>query len=141
MYMIKDIKWDTDGDMKILRKLPVWEIPPQEEDNYTDNGNFDEDDFLDDVSDWLSNTYGFCHGGFRAVKLINTGKYKYYDVIRKPDVKIIIGYNDYFDSLNGKYDEIAYVNPERKTVDYVYEFAETETEIQFLIYEIFNGNY
>ena len=66
-----NIKWDvTDGaedmtkdmtkeDMdEILLTLPTEvEIP-----NYliTD----DEDDLLDEVSDWLSDEYGFCHDGF-----------------------------------------------------------------------------
>ena len=27
----------------------------------------DEDDLLDDVSDWLSDEYGFCHDGFELV--------------------------------------------------------------------------
>ena len=65
-----NIKWDvTDGaedmtkeDMdEILLTLPTEvEIP-----NYliTD----DEDDLLDEVSDWLSNEYGFCHDGFELV--------------------------------------------------------------------------
>ena len=64
------IKWDvTDGaedmtkeDMdEILLTLPTEvEIP-----NYliTD----DEDDLLDEVSDWLSDEYGFCHDGFELV--------------------------------------------------------------------------
>ena len=65
-----NIKWDvTDGtedmtkeDMdEILSTLPTEvEIP-----NYliTD----DEDDLLDEVSDWLSDEYGFCHDGFELV--------------------------------------------------------------------------
>ena len=65
-----NIKWDvTDGaedmtkeDMdEILLTLPTEvEIP-----NYliTD----DEDDLLDDISDWLSDEYGFCHDGFELV--------------------------------------------------------------------------
>ena len=65
-----NIKWDvTDGaedmtkeDMdEILLTLPTEvEIP-----NYliTD----DEDDLLDEVSDWLSDEYGFCHNGFELV--------------------------------------------------------------------------
>ena len=62
-----NIKWDvTDGsedmtkeDMdEILSTLPTEvEIPDY---LITD----DEDDLLDDVSDWLSDEYGFCHFGF-----------------------------------------------------------------------------
>ena len=56
-----NIKWDTDGDMELLEELPTEvEIP-----NYliTD----DEDDLLDDISDWLSDEYGFCHDAFELV--------------------------------------------------------------------------
>ena len=65
-----NIKWDvTDGaeDMtkeemdEILSTLPTEvEIPDY---LITD----DEDDLLDDVSDWLSDEYGFCHDGFELV--------------------------------------------------------------------------
>ena len=53
-----NIKWDTDGDMELLEELPTEvEIPDY---LITD----DEDDLLDDVSDWLSDEFGFCHFGF-----------------------------------------------------------------------------
>ena len=65
-----NIKWDvTDGtedmtkeDMdEILSTLPTEiEIPDY---LMTD----DEDDLLDDISDWLSDEYGFCHNGFELV--------------------------------------------------------------------------
>ena len=64
-----NIKWDvTDGaedmtkeDMdEILSTLPTEvEIP-----SYLIT---DEDDLLDDISDWLSDEYGFCHDGFELV--------------------------------------------------------------------------
>ena len=55
-----NIKWDTDGDMELLEGLPTEvEIP--------DYLITDEDDLLDDISDWLSDEYGFCHDGFELV--------------------------------------------------------------------------
>ena len=55
-----NIKWDTDGDMEVFDELPTEiEIP--------DYLVTDEDDLLDDVSDWLSNEIGFCHDGFELV--------------------------------------------------------------------------
>ena len=64
-----NIKWDvTDGaeDMtkeemnEILSTLPTEaEIP-----SYLIT---DEDDSLEDISDWLSAEYGFCHDGFELV--------------------------------------------------------------------------
>ena len=56
-----NIKWDTDGDMELLEELPTEvEIPDY---LITD----DEDDLLDDISDWLSDEYGFCHYAFEIV--------------------------------------------------------------------------
>lgn len=55
-----NIKWDTDGDMEVFDELPTEiEIP--------DYLVTDEDDLLDDISDWLSDEYGFCHEGFELV--------------------------------------------------------------------------
>lgn len=60
------IKWDTDGDQDVFDFLPQEvEVPSKfSEENYTEDGEFDEDAMWDDISDWLSDTYGFCHGGF-----------------------------------------------------------------------------
>ena len=56
-----NIKWDTDGDMELLEELPTEvEIPDY---LITD----DEDDLLDNISDWLSDEYGFCHDTFELV--------------------------------------------------------------------------
>ena len=60
-----NIKWDTDGDMELLEELPTEvEIP----DNLIDDDeDFDEDYYYSDISDWLSDEYGFCHNGFDLV--------------------------------------------------------------------------
>ena len=55
-----NIKWDTDGNIDVLNELlSEVEIP--------DYLITDEDDLLDDISDWLSDEYGFCHFGFELV--------------------------------------------------------------------------
>ena len=59
---ITNIKWDTDGDMKILKSLPK-EIDITDEFDVNDYED-DEDKLLDDISDWLSDPYGYCHFGF-----------------------------------------------------------------------------
>lgn len=47
-----NIKWDTDGDMELLEKLPTEiEIPEDMEDE-------------EEISDYLSDETGFCHCGF-----------------------------------------------------------------------------
>ena len=70
MKKVTNIKWDTDGDQSVLDFLPQEIILPERfsKENYTDkHGNFGEAErnaMLDDVSDWLSDEYEFCHDGF-----------------------------------------------------------------------------
>ncbi|SCJ28386.1 Uncharacterised protein [uncultured Clostridium sp.] len=47
--------------MKILKSLPK-EIDITDE--FDVNDYEDEEQLLDDISDWLSDTYGYCHFGF-----------------------------------------------------------------------------
>lgn len=57
-----NIKWETDGDMKLLRELPSeMEIP---------EGVTDEDE----ISDYLSDETGFCHNGFELVDQLKRRK-------------------------------------------------------------------
>ena len=60
MKVVK-IKWDTDCNMKILKSLPK-EIDITDE--FDVNDYEDEEQLLDNISDWLSDTYGYCHFGF-----------------------------------------------------------------------------
>ena len=63
---IINIKWDTDGDKELLKILPT-EIDITEEfdfEEYEIDGEFEEEQLLDDISDWVSDTYGYCHFGF-----------------------------------------------------------------------------
>lgn len=69
-YVTKNIKWDTDGDQDTFDSLPQKVILPDKfsKENYKDeNGIFgkaEKIEMQDDISDWLSNKYGFCHNGF-----------------------------------------------------------------------------
>lgn len=63
---VYNIKWDTDGDAKLLKSLPS-----EVEVNLADIGiNISPNDpeykgiVSDTVSDWLSDAYGYCHDGF-----------------------------------------------------------------------------
>lgn len=69
---ITGIKWDTSEDVKVWAKLPV-EIFILDSDidlsKYDPNDDLDyNDDFLEEVSEWLSSHYGFCHDGFVITK-------------------------------------------------------------------------
>lgn len=58
-YFAHDIRWDTDGDMKLFKTLPQEiEIPEEVWEDY-DNGNDDA------ISDYVSDVTGFCHYGFK----------------------------------------------------------------------------
>lgn len=57
-YIAYNIKWDTDGDMKLFKTLPQEiEIPEEVWEDY-DDGNDDA------ISDYVSDVTGFCHYGF-----------------------------------------------------------------------------
>ena len=64
---ITNIKWDTDGDEEVFATLPQ-EIDVSEyfleKKNFEVDGEYSRDEMLDQLSDWLSDEYGFCHGGF-----------------------------------------------------------------------------
>ena len=63
---IINIKWDTDGDKELLKILPT-EIDITEEfdfEEYEIDGEFEKEQLLDDISDWLSDNYGYCNFGF-----------------------------------------------------------------------------
>ena len=70
LIRVFDIKWDTteDGDEEDERiDLPRDIIIDHDFDvsDYTgDNGELDTDSLLDEVSDYLSDVYGFLHEGF-----------------------------------------------------------------------------
>lgn len=67
MLKAKNIKWDTDGDMEVFNELPTEMIVPDElEEIYKK----DKEYALEEISDWLSDETGFCHGGFEIVKEI-----------------------------------------------------------------------
>lgn len=60
-YRVEDIWWDTDTDEEFDELPQVCEV------------DVDDDIAIDDVedyiSDWLSNTYGYCHHGFNFEKI------------------------------------------------------------------------
>lgn len=68
MFVATNIKWDTDGDLEIFESLPQRVELPKERfsrENFIDeDGEYDEYALSEDASDYLSDEYGFCHGGF-----------------------------------------------------------------------------
>lgn len=62
-----NIKWDTDGDEKVLQDLPTEMIIP---DYLEDWYSSDREYTTEEISDWLSEETGFCHDGFEIVKEI-----------------------------------------------------------------------
>lgn len=56
------IEWDTDGDQEVLDMLPKRVVLPEQ---FNLDEYLDKDRLLDDISDWLSDEYEYCHSGFR----------------------------------------------------------------------------
>lgn len=70
---IHDIQWDTsdddcdpdeDDELDLPKTVTVFDRF-RAEDYKNEDGSINEYALSDDVSDWLSNEYGFCHGGFQ----------------------------------------------------------------------------
>lgn len=57
-----NIKWDTDGDMEVLKELPTEiQIPDELAED------IDMNDYNDDIGDYLSDVTGFCYYEFELV--------------------------------------------------------------------------
>lgn len=75
MKKVTNIKWDTDGDQSVFDYLPQEIMLPEQfsKENYVDEdsrfGEAERNAMLDDISDWLSDQYGFCHDGFEIKEL------------------------------------------------------------------------
>ena len=65
-YMVTNILWDTDGDKKILKNLPK-ELSIDSVILSISDEN-DREEVEEAISDYLSDTYGFCHYGFNFEK-------------------------------------------------------------------------
>lgn len=62
-----NIKWDTDGDIKVFDELPTEMIIPNKlEELYKKDREY----ALEEISDWLSDETGFCHAGFEIERRI-----------------------------------------------------------------------
>lgn len=65
-FVIKNIKWDTDGDEEVFESLPQKiSFPNSNFDKWLGKQETDDEEELADwVSDFISDEYGFCHDGF-----------------------------------------------------------------------------
>lgn len=91
MLKITNIKWDiTDGaeDATPEENLEILESLPKEvyiKESYTNNDILENDklynEFCEEISDYLTNEYGFCHTGFNVevVTALVQNKYAIYD--------------------------------------------------------------
>lgn len=65
-FIVTNIQWDTDGDEKILKDLPT-ELSIDADTLNISNEN-DSEKVEETISDYLSDSYGFCHYGFNFEK-------------------------------------------------------------------------
>lgn len=67
VLVARNIRWDTDDDEDAKEDLPnVIEIPAE----LYPRADETQDDYLEEISDYLSNETGFCHGGFELAMRI-----------------------------------------------------------------------
>lgn len=57
---IYNIKWDIDEDDEKLN------LPDEVIHTFYEYNDINDEDLLDEIADWLSDEYGFCHKGFEA---------------------------------------------------------------------------
>ena len=62
-YMVTNIQWDMDGDKENLMDLPAELSIDADTLSISD-----KDEIEETISDYLSDTYGFCHFGFKFYK-------------------------------------------------------------------------
>lgn len=62
-YSVVNIKWDTDGDDELFDSLPEEIILPVQFASVAE-----DEDCLDDISEWISDKYGYLHNGFSIRK-------------------------------------------------------------------------
>lgn len=108
-----NIKWDTDGDMEVLKELPTEMIIPDELEEMCKK---DKEYALEEISDWLSDETGFCHDGFEVVKVITkeSVEEELYDFFNNKmvtgDAPEIEGVWKQYNPINGKIIAIDYVD-------------------------------
>lgn len=108
-YKIVDIKWDTDGDKALFDSLPQEIILPEQfctEDK-------DDYDYLDEVSEWLSDEYGYCQSGFRIQKTVSLKEWLMMQ----------------FNYCNAIASDILEHNKSKETQEYAKQFAEIESPL------------
>lgn len=100
-----NIKWDTDGDIKVFDELPTEMIIPNKlEELYKKDREY----ALEEISDWLSDETGFCHAGFEIErritrKSVENDLYDFFnDKMKTGDAPEIEGVWRQYDPANGK---------------------------------------
>lgn len=68
MHVSRICAWGTsrlafDGSGTLPQEIDVPEYFLEKK-NFEVDGEYSRDEMLDQLSDWLSDEYGFCHGGF-----------------------------------------------------------------------------
>lgn len=106
-YKIVDIKWDTDGDKALFDSLPQEIILPEQ------FCTEDRDDYLDEVSEWLSDEYGYCQSGFRIQETISLKEWLMMQ----------------FNYCNAIASDISEHNKSKEIQEYTKQFAEIESPL------------
>lgn len=107
-YKIIDIKWDTDDDKELFDSLP------QEIDLPLQFVSVAEDeDYLDEISNWLSDEYGYCQSGFRIQETVSLKEWLMMQ----------------FNYCNAIASDISEHNKSKEIQEYAKQFAEIESPL------------
>lgn len=63
---IYNITWDFDEDEYTEEENMELDLPNEVIHTFYDYNDINDEDLLDEISDWLSDEYGFCHDGFEV---------------------------------------------------------------------------
>ena len=144
-FTVTDIDWDTDGEDASELNLPetlVVDVPME----CVDNGSAEVEDY---ISDYLSDTYGFCHNGFSVEGLddeqmdeskknedwfgIKNAKFIYHGDWNDPEVQydgVSLNYYDIEDILLDEYREEHPEDKNDKGFDKWMALPKTKSSIQ-----------
>lgn len=111
-YLVSNIKWDTSDPDYDGRPEPEF-APPDLPETVEIQSEEEMDD--DDISDWLSNAYGFCHDGFEYHETKKTKK-KEGETMFDKYIQAIIGVETAYRSLLSAASELPSGNPKYKTI-------------------------
>ena len=71
---IYNIKWDIDEEDYSNEENEKLNLPNEVIHTFYEYNDINDEDLLDEIADWLSDEYGFCHDGFEVEEVEGGGE-------------------------------------------------------------------